>query len=135
LDLTIYDFINDGVSNISDAINAAADRGVQVRFISDGTLAATNTAIGELNESVAHLYSPVGDAYNIMHNKFVIIDANHSDPMKPLVWTGSTNWTERQLYTDNNSVIIVQDQTLARAYTMEFNEMWGSSGPESSPEN
>jgi phosphatidylserine/phosphatidylglycerophosphate/cardiolipin synthase-like enzyme/DNA/RNA endonuclease YhcR with UshA esterase domain len=129
LDLTIYDFINDGVSNISDAINAAADRGVQVRFISDGTLAATNTAIGELNESVAHLYSPVGDAYNIMHNKFVIIDANHSDPMKPLVWTGSTNWTERQLYTDNNSVIIVQDQTLARAYTMEFNEMWGSSGP------
>ena len=129
LDLTIYDFINDGVSNISDAINAAADRGVQVRFISDGTLAATNTAIGELNEAVAHLYSPVGDAYNIMHNKFVIIDANHSDPMKPLVWTGSTNWTERQLYTDNNSVIIVQDQTLARAYTMEFNEMWGSSGP------
>lgn len=129
LDLTIYDFINDGVSNISSAINAAADRGVQVRFISDGTLAATNTAIGELNPSVAHLYSPVGGAYNIMHNKFVIIDANHSDPMKPLVWTGSTNWTERQLYTDNNSVIIVQDQTLARAYTMEFNEMWGSSGP------
>ena len=128
LDLTIYDFINDGVSNISEAINAAAERGVQVRFISDGTLAETNTAIAELDETVAHLYSPVGEAYNIMHNKFVIIDANHSDPLKPLVWTGGTNWTERQLYTDNNSVIIVQDQTLARAYTMEFNEMWGSSG-------
>jgi hypothetical protein len=74
------------------------------------------------------MYSPVGDAYNIMHNKFVVIDANHTDAMKPIVWTGSTNWTERQLYTDNNSVIIVQDQSLARAYTLEFNEMWGSTG-------
>lgn len=126
LDLTIYDFINDGVSNISEAINAAADRGVQVRFISDGSLAATNTAIAELSPMVNHIYSPTGDAYNIMHNKFVVIDANHPDPLKPLVWTGGTNWTERQLYTDNNSVIIVQDQTLARTYTLEFNEMWGS---------
>jgi phosphatidylserine/phosphatidylglycerophosphate/cardiolipin synthase-like enzyme/DNA/RNA endonuclease YhcR with UshA esterase domain len=128
LDLTIYDFVNDNVSNISEAINAAADRGVQVRFISDGSLAATNTAIAELSPLVNHIYSPTGDAYNIMHNKFVIIDANHTDPLKPLVWTGGTNWTERQLYTDNNSVIIVQDQTLARTYTLEFNEMWGSSG-------
>lgn len=128
LDLTIYDFINDGVSNISEAINAAADRGVQVRFISDGSLAPTNTAIAELSPLVNHIFSPIGEAYNIMHNKFVVIDANHSDPLKPLVWTGGTNWTERQLYTDNNSVIIVQDQTLARAYTIEFNEMWGSTG-------
>lgn len=126
LDLTIYDFNNDNVSNISEAINAAAERGVQVRFISDGSLAPSNTAIAELSPLVNHIYSPTGEAYNIMHNKFVIIDANHSDPLKPLVWTGSTNWTERQLYTDNNSVIIVQDQTLARAYTLEFNEMWGS---------
>jgi phosphatidylserine/phosphatidylglycerophosphate/cardiolipin synthase-like enzyme/DNA/RNA endonuclease YhcR with UshA esterase domain len=126
LDLTIYDFNNTNVSNVSEAINAAADRGVQVRFISDGSLAATNTGIGELSPMVNHIYSPVGDAYNIMHNKFVIIDANHPDPMKTILWSGSTNWTERQLYTDNNSVIIIQDQALARTYTLEFNEMWGS---------
>jgi len=129
LDLTIYDFINDGVSNISQAINAAAERGVQVRFISDGTLAATNTAISELSAQVNHIYSPVGEVYNIMHNKFVVVDANHPDALKPIVWTGGTNWTERQLYTDNNAVIIIQDQSLARAYTMEFDEMWGSNGP------
>ena len=129
LDLTIYDFINDGVSNISQAINAAAERGVQVRFISDGTLAATNTGISELSAQVNHIYSPVGEVYNIMHNKFVVVDANHPDALKPIVWTGGTNWTERQLYTDNNAVIIVQDQSLARAYTLEFDEMWGSNGP------
>jgi phosphatidylserine/phosphatidylglycerophosphate/cardiolipin synthase-like enzyme len=128
LDLTIYDFNNDNVSNVSEAINAAANRGVQVRFISDGSMAPTNTGIGELSSLVNHIYSPVGDAYNIMHNKFVIIDANHSDPMKPILWSGSTNWTERQLYTDDNSVIIIQDQALARTYTLEFNEMWGSTG-------
>lgn len=128
IDLTIYDFDNNGITNISEAINAAYNRGVAVRFISDGSLQPTNFGIGELLPEVAHLYSPTGDAYNIMHNKFVIIDANHSDPLKPIVWTGSTNWTDRQINRDNNSVIIIQDQTLARAYTMEFNEMWGSTG-------
>ncbi len=126
LDLTIYDFNNTDLSNISTAINNAAGRGVQVRFISDGTLAPSNTGIGELSTQVNHMYSPTSSAYNIMHNKFVIIDANHSDPMKPIVWTGSTNWTDRQINRDNNSVIILQDQTLARSYTIEFNEMWGS---------
>jgi phosphatidylserine/phosphatidylglycerophosphate/cardiolipin synthase-like enzyme len=129
LDLTIYDFNNTDISNISMAINAAANRGVQVRFISDGSLAPTNSGITDLAPVINHIYSPTSSAYNIMHNKFVVIDAAHSDPMKPLVWTGSTNWTDRQINRDNNSVIIVQDQTLARAYTIEFNEMWGSEGP------
>jgi phosphatidylserine/phosphatidylglycerophosphate/cardiolipin synthase-like enzyme len=61
-----------------------------------------------------------------MHNKFVVIDAKSSNPNYPIVWTGSTNWTNDQMNYDYNNVIIIQDQSLAKVYTMEFEEMWGS---------
>ena len=125
LDLTIYDFDNTGLNSISAAINAAKNRGVKVRFISDGSEAPTNTGVNDLQANVPRLASPVGNPYGIMHNKFVVIDAFHPNPNKSIVWTGSTNWTARQINRDPNSVVIVQDQTLAKAYTMEFEEMWG----------
>ena len=45
----------------------------------------------------------------------------------PAVWTVSTNWTPAQLSTDRNNAVAVQDQSLARVYIIEFEEMWGSS--------
>lgn len=134
LDLTIYDFNNEGISNVSEAINNAHNRGVRVRFISDGSLAQSNTGDDALLPEIPKLYSPTGGVYGIQHNKFVIIDAQHSDPLKPIVWTGAVNWTDRQINRDPNDAIIVQDQTLARSYTLEFEEMWGSHGalPDSS---
>lgn len=135
LDMTIYDFNNSNISNISNAINAAHNRGVVVRFISDGSLASTNSGVTDLLPAIPRITSPTGGAYGIMHNKFVIIDAKHPNPMKPVVWTGSTNWTQRQINSDHNDVIVFQDQTLARAYTLEFEEMWGSSGPQPDTSN
>jgi phosphatidylserine/phosphatidylglycerophosphate/cardiolipin synthase-like enzyme len=126
LDLTIYDFDNASISSVSDAINAAYNRGVRVRFISDGNQAATNLGTLDLLPAIPQLLSPVGGNFTIMHNKFVVIDADHEDPNKPIVWTGSTNWTDRQINRDPNNVIIFQDQTLARTYKLEFEEMWGS---------
>jgi phosphatidylserine/phosphatidylglycerophosphate/cardiolipin synthase-like enzyme len=64
-----------------------------------------------------------------MHNKFVIIDAKHTNPNKAIVWTGATNWQDGQINHDPNNVVIFQDQSLAKAYTLEFDEMWGSNGP------
>ena len=126
LDLTIYDFDNSNISNISEAINAAYDRGVRVRFISDAEQEPTNLGVLDLNPAIQRIISPLGSEYNIMHNKFVVIDALHEDPLKPIVWTGSTNWSDRQINRDNNNVVIIQDQTLAKTYTLEFEEMWGS---------
>ena len=38
---------------------------------------------------------------------------------------GSTNWTNpSNLFNDYNNLIFIQDQSLARAYTLEFEEMW-----------
>ena len=42
--------------------------------------------------------------------------------------TGSTNLTTGQLVSDLNDVIVFEDQSLARAYELEFEEMWGSDG-------
>jgi phosphatidylserine/phosphatidylglycerophosphate/cardiolipin synthase-like enzyme len=128
IDLTIYNFNNQGISNISDALKAAANRGVRVRVIGCGTTA--NLGIDELAGSLVHvLIGPDGGhRLGIMHNKFIVFDAQSADPNEPLVWTGSTNFTDDQINLDANNVIIVQDQSLARSYQIEFEEMWGSTG-------
>ena len=59
-----------------------------------------------------------------MHDKFILIDQAHAD--NSWVMTGSMNHTINNLGWDYNNVICIQDQSLVRAYTLEFNEMWGS---------
>jgi hypothetical protein len=128
MDIAIYNSsASSSVSNIAAAINAAHNRGVRVRIVYDAS--TTNTMLDNVNSAVGRIQSTTGFNYGIMHNKFVVIDANDANPAKPLVWTGSTNWTVAQLNgPDNNHVIIVQDQALARAYELEFQEMFGSTG-------
>jgi len=126
LDIAIYSSSSPTAdTGIAGAINAAYNRGVQVRIIYDqGT---TSSMIGLLNANIPKLPSPSSSSYGLMHNKFVIFDADNSDPNKPYVWTGSTNWTVSQIDgPDRNSVILIQDQALAQGYKIEFEEMWGS---------
>ncbi len=128
IDIAIYSFDDFNVAKITQGINDAYNRGVQIRVIADGQ--NVNAGLSTLNSNIPILLSPDTPAnyYSIMHNKFVIIDAASSDVNLPIVWTGSTNWSDNQLYTDANNVIIIQDKSLAKAYTIEFEEMWGSSG-------
>lgn len=133
IDIAIYNWNNNGISDLGAALNSAANRGVRVRFITDAQTATIG--LGTLSASVPTLQSPTGSAYGIMHNKFVIIDAESTDPNRPVIWTGSTNWTLGQLTTDPNNMVIIQDQSLARAYQLEFQEMWGSSGSLPNPMN
>lgn len=126
LDIAIYNsYSTSSSSGIAGAINNAYARGVQVRVIYDGS--TSSAMIPLLNPSIPTLASPTSSSYGIMHNKFVIFDADSSDPNIPWVWTGSTNWTAVQIDgPDRNNVIAIQDQTLAQAYKIEFEEMWGS---------
>lgn len=127
LDIAIYNsYSSSSTSGIAGAINAAFTRGVQVRVIYDGS--TSSNMIPLLNAGIPKVASPNAVEYGIMHNKFVIFDANVSDANKPLVWTGSTNWTTSQIDgPDRNSAIVIQDQALALGYKLEFEEMWGSS--------
>ena len=122
LDITMYEAENDA---IVDAINAAYDRNVIVRVISDEDDMNSNAAFDNLNANIPYLE---GNATGIMHDKFFIIDRDDVD--NAWVLTGSTNHTVNNLGWDYNNMITIQDQSLARGYTLEFNEMWGSDGPQ-----
>ncbi len=133
LDIAIYNLDND--NGIVDAINAAYDRGVVVRMVANtdvNSSAWSLVDIGFSNKKTSPSgTAPSGGFYGLMHNKFVVVDANSTDPSKPLVLAGSTNWTDAQLVTDYNNIIVIQDQSLARAYRLEFEEMFGGKwGPE-----
>ncbi len=125
LDMCFYNINLNIFNNVLTALNSAANRGVQIRFISDG--GSANAGIDQLNSAIKRMTSPTSSDYTIMHNKFVIIDANSINANDPIVWTGSTNLTDDNVNLDANNVIIFQDQSMAQVYKLEFEEMWGSS--------
>lgn len=128
IDIALYNFDQNGISDIASALNNAFLSGRQVRIIVDGGNA--NLGMTQLNPIINRLTSPTSVGYGIMHNKFMIIDATSSDHNDPLVLTGSTNWTADQINNDANNCVLIQDKSIAIAYTMEFEEMWGSNGPQ-----
>jgi hypothetical protein len=118
LDICVY---NASSSIIATAINDAYNNGVVVRYIADDDVA--NTMLTSLNANIPVVIRDPGPA-GIMHNKFIIVDANSTN--NSWVLGGSTNWTSpSNLLNDYNNLIFVQDEAIAKAYTMEFDEMWG----------
>ncbi|WP_346856635.1 phospholipase D-like domain-containing protein [uncultured Draconibacterium sp.] len=121
IDLCIYNFDN---NTVSTALNAAFDRGVSVRVITCGS--TSHYSINDLNSGISVLERPETSTGGIMHNKFAIFDGNSNDANKAWIWSGSTNLTQTQLFSDANNMIFIQDQSLAKTYEIEFEEMWGS---------
>ncbi len=114
--------------NINDvqivaALNSAHLAGVEVRYIAEGQTA--NTALANLHPGIPILIREDGLGSG-MHNKFIVTDYASVD--NSYVLTGSTNFTQNQLNSDYNHMIVIQDRALAKAFTIEFNEMFGSSG-------
>jgi phosphatidylserine/phosphatidylglycerophosphate/cardiolipin synthase-like enzyme len=118
LDVAVYNTNNVAIEN---AINTAAANGVQIRYIAEGSNA--NIGINNFDSSIPVHYN-TDDEGSGMHNKFFIGDADYHETA--FVLTGSTNMTTANLNTDKNNVIVFQDQSIARGYRLEFNEMWGS---------
>jgi phosphatidylserine/phosphatidylglycerophosphate/cardiolipin synthase-like enzyme len=121
VDMCVYNINN---LSIVVALNAAITRGVIVRYIANsGTL---NSA---LDGSIVPVEFPNlklnGSA--LMHNKFMIVDQDSED--NSWVMSGSMNLTSNNISDDFNNILFIQDQSLAKAYTLEFNEMWGGDGP------
>lgn len=118
LDVCVY---NASDATIATAINDAYNRGVSVRYIADDDV--VNSMLSTLNPNIPIVYRDPTVA-GIMHNKFIIIDANSTN--NSWVMGGSTNWTNpSNLFNDYNNIIFIQDKSIAQAYTVEFNEMWG----------
>ncbi len=129
IDFCIYNINNSGLSNVSEALNSAHNRGVRVRFITSGS--TSHSGADDLIDAIPVVESPVLQNSGIMHNKFVIFDAQSTNAAQPWVWSGSTNLTYDQIESDANNMVFIQDQSLAKAYEIEFEEMWG--GPDDLP--
>jgi phosphatidylserine/phosphatidylglycerophosphate/cardiolipin synthase-like enzyme len=127
LDMAIYN-INDQL--VVNAINAAYTRGVQIRYIAEGQTA--NLGVGQFNNNIPVAFRTDGGGSG-MHNKFIIIDADHTD--RATLITGSTNMTTNNLNEDYNNIIIFQDESICKGYRIEFEEMWGSSSNLPAPGN
>lgn len=119
IDVAIYNI--DDLNGIITALNQKAASGVTVRVVADNGV--SSTTMNSFISSIQKIQSPAGSTYGIMHNKFVVIDANSTNPNAPVVWTGSMNFTDDQVNVDAQNIIIFQDQTMAKGYTLEFNEM------------
>lgn len=117
IDVAMY---NNNRSDLTNALKSAHARGVKIRYVASKSV--TNSALNPLPPFPVIF---VNDA-TIMHNKFMVIDADIPD--KVWVMTGSMNWTNTNINNDLNNLLFIQDQSLARAYTLELEEMWGNDG-------
>ena len=114
---------------VAEALVRAHQRGVDVRWVTDdehGIDADMEEGRGQFAMMEA-AGIPIHDDLRsaLMHNKFVIIDGH-------IVWTGSMNLTSRDIFRNNNNIVVVESPEVAAVYEVEFNEMWaGQFGPRS----
>lgn len=143
IDFNIYDFEH---PRIAHALVRAKNRGVRIRVVTDDhnrtdggdydlkiwTILAAGGIISMDDDG--DIYNPNGtitdnDLVNNgadMHNKFAVIDYLSPSPDDDFVWTGSTNITFTGAYNTNHTLVI-KDTDVAKAYTEEFEQMWGDS--------
>ncbi len=120
IDVAAY---NNNRTSIVAALTNAHNNGIQVRYIADDQTA--NLALENPSPPFSVLKGNAGSP--LMHNKFIVVDAESVNDS--WVFSGSTNLTVQNISEDYNNAIFIQDQALARAYTLEFQEMWGSDQP------
>ena len=125
IDIALYSF---DLPDVTDALIAAKDRGVLIRFVYEHRA----TYQGEVTRLINNGIWVIDDAFGpnngegLMHHKLWIFDAANADPTKPWVMTGSWNLSVQGTVTDIQNAMLIQDQALATVCTEEFNEMWGS---------
>ncbi len=125
IDVSIFGFDR---QPILGALVNAANRGVDVRLTID--YQNTDQLLEDINLPFSYLPS---NSNGLMHNKFMVIDADSVNDC--WVLSGSLNWTESNIWDDPNNILFIQDQALAKAYTIEFEEQWGSNGIEPNEDN
>ncbi len=117
IDVAMY---NTNRDPIVAALTNAHNNGIQVRYIMDDETAnlALQNPIPPFPTIKGNNGSP------LMHNKFYIFDVDSQDDSWVIM--GSTNMTSQNIATDFNNMVLIQDQAIAKAYEIEFEEMWGS---------
>ncbi len=149
VDLAIYDLEN---HLVGEALVRAKERGVRVRVVTDLYNRTDNPRFDEpmwdmlreggiiTMDDSGTIYWPDGrieehrlpNAGAHMHHKFAVIDILSDDPDDYYTWMGSMNLTYTGPY-NTNLTMVIKDSGIAKAYTEEFEMMWGSSGDKPDP--
>lgn len=129
IDVALYSLSGTVGANIATALIAAKNRGVKVRVIGEYDTRTTAPWTTITNAGIPYINDRFGnnDGSGLHHNKFFVID--YRDGAADSIWvlTGSWNPTDPGTNDDAQNLLEIQDVALAGAYTLEFNEEWGSS--------
>ncbi|MBW7888765.1 MAG: T9SS type A sorting domain-containing protein [Bacteroidetes bacterium] len=130
IDVALYSLSGTVGANIATALIQAKGRGVKVRVIGEKDNQGTAPWTTLKNNGVTVIddgFDATNAGAGLMHNKFVVFDnRDASSDTDDWVWAGSWNATDPGNNNDAQNVIEIQDKALANAYTLEFEEMWGS---------
>jgi phosphatidylserine/phosphatidylglycerophosphate/cardiolipin synthase-like enzyme len=127
LELAQYDFnlLPETATIVADAIRRADARGVRIRFAYNVDHANPIPVPPPPEPDVALIASLPGESKaiagvpDLMHHKFVIRDDR-------TVWTGSLNWTDDAWSRQENIVVIVDSPAIAKAYALDFEQLWST---------
>ena len=128
LDLALYDvrFETDAGALVLATLLAAQQRGVAIRLVYNvdhpGPIPVPPPPETK-PEAIEALPVPtrgIAGIPDLMHHKFVVRDATD-------VWSGSTNWTDDSWSRQENVIVrVLAAPAVARAYTLNLDELWES---------
>ncbi len=104
-------------------------RGVKVRIITDDDNVSSEIDYLRNTVGVPVITDDFGinDGFGSMHSKFMIFDyGSDLSATNDRVWMGSANATYNGSQHNAENMLLIFDTSLAMAFTLEFNEMWGS---------
>jgi len=107
---------------LSNALASAAKRGVVVRVFLDGENAEEYySKAGFLTKNGVIVKMEKGEG--LMHNKFCVIDDK-------VVITGSYNWTVTADLKNDENVIIIESDKIAKIFRVQFEKYWQGTYPD-----
>lgn len=112
---------------LAQALINSHKRGILIEVVTDPAgLRDKQNKIGLLSDNKIDVYVYNGQHNksgnsSIMHHKFVLFSKNKND--KPLLWTGSLNFTRIACDCNQENVIIVEDNSALEKYTEQFKKL------------
>jgi len=128
IDVALYSLSGTVGANIATALVNAKNRGVKIRVIGEYDNRTTAPWQTLISNGIPYINDAYGnnDGSGLHHNKFFVIDYRGGSPDSVWVIMSSWNPTDPGTNDDRQNLVLFQDVALAGAYTVEFQEEWGS---------
>ncbi len=110
--VAMYSFTLD---SLADALIRAKNRGVEVKVVIEKSQVGKGSEYERLKNAGIDVRLDRNPDY--MHNKFMIVDGK-------IITTGSFNWSKHADTANDENLLIVHSQELARKFEEEFFELW-----------